>query len=84
MARFGQWVGSAGENISYGQHEAREIVCSWIMDAGISSRGHRKNIFNPSFGAAGVACGPHAVFRTMCVMDFAADFVERGNSLAGQ
>ncbi len=82
MERFGNWIGRAGENISYGQRDARSIVCSLIIDKGVSGRGHRKNIFNSSFGVAGVAYGRHAAYGAMCVIDFAGQFVERGGALA--
>src|SRR5258708_27148544 len=71
IERFGQWVGSAGENIAYGKGDARTIVCRLIVDQGVSNRGHRKNIFSSNFGAAGVAYGPHAAYGAMCVIDFA-------------
>jgi uncharacterized protein YkwD len=76
MARFGQWVGKAGENISYGVTGARQIVISLIVDSGVPNRGHRKNLFLRDFGSVGVACGAHARWGTMCVMDFAGQFIE--------
>jgi uncharacterized protein YkwD len=78
MNKFGQYVGTAGENIWYGRGGARSIVCALIVDAGVSSRGHRKNIFSSSYGVAGVAYGPHAAYGSMCVIDFAGQYVERG------
>lgn len=75
MHQFGQWIGSAGENISYGIGSPRGIVMSLIIDEGVGDRGHRKNIFYSKFGVAGVACGPHSRFGTMCVMDFAGGFI---------
>jgi uncharacterized protein YkwD len=82
MARFGQWSGQAGENIYYGQRDARGIVIALIVDDGERSRGHRKNIFSPAFHFTGIACGPHASFGKMCVIDFAGSFVEGGARLA--
>jgi uncharacterized protein YkwD len=78
MARYGRWLGTAGENISYGVSEPRQIVISLIVDSGVSNRGHRKNLFQRGFGVAGIACGSHALYGTMCVMDFAGGFVENG------
>ena len=83
MDRFGQWIGSAAENISYGKHDARSIVCQLIVDSGVMGKGHRKNIFSPAFGVAGAAFGSHARYGAMCVIDFAGRFVERGSTLAG-
>jgi uncharacterized protein YkwD len=82
MEKFGQWVGCAGENISYGKFDARGIVCQLIVDARVPGRGHRKNIFSSSYGTAGVAFGPHAHYGAMCVIDFAGRFIERGAGLA--
>lgn len=82
MARYGQWLGSAGENIYYGARDARGIVCGLIVDEGVRGRGHRKNIFNGGFRVTGIACGPHATYRAMCVTDFAGSFIERGVGLA--
>jgi uncharacterized protein YkwD len=78
MARFGQWEGYAGENIDYGHGDARSIVISLIVDAGVPSRLHRANIFNRNFRVTGIAVGAHATSGTMCVMDFATGFVEAG------
>ena len=76
MARFGRWSGRAAENISYGEHDARGIVVSLIVDDGVRDRGHRLNIFGRDLLRIGIACGPHAGFGTMCVLDFAATFAE--------
>lgn len=78
MARYGQKTGYAGENISYGVYNARQIVIGLIVDAGVSGRGHRKNLFMKNYGVVGVACGSHAHYGTMCVMDFATSFTENG------
>jgi uncharacterized protein YkwD len=66
-----QWTGSIGENISYGPDDGLEVVLQLIIDDGVPDRGHRANIFSPDFRLAGVACGPHPTFRTVCVIDFA-------------
>jgi len=84
MKRFGRWLGTAGENISYGIANPRQIVVSLIVDANVGNRGHRRNIFSRDFGVAGVACGPHARYGTMCVMDFAGAFVEKEGYSASQ
>lgn len=75
--RYGGWEKAIAENISYGPSGARDIVVSLIVDDGVPGRGHRQNIFNPDFRAAGTACGPHAVYGTMCVIDFAGEYREK-------
>lgn len=75
--RVGRWQSTIGENISYGPDDARRVVMQLIVDDGVPDRGHRKNIFAPDFRVAGIACGPHPVFETSCVIDFAGWFTER-------
>lgn len=61
----------AGENISYGITNARGIVIQLLVDDGVSSLGHRKNMLSTDFDSVGVAYGKHSAYRAMCVMDFA-------------
>lgn len=75
--RHGRWKGTIGENIYYGHGmNARQIVMGFIIDDGVPDRGHRNTIFNPQFRLAGVTCGSHKAFKTMCVITFAAGFQE--------
>jgi uncharacterized protein YkwD len=76
--RYGRWIGACGENLSYGQKSARAIILTLIIDDGVRSRGHRKNIFNPSFNFAGAAVGRHARYQTVCSIDFAGGYAEQG------
>jgi uncharacterized protein YkwD len=78
IARYGNVAGSWGENVSYGKSSARDVVLALIIDDGLPGRKHRANIFNPNFNFAGAAFGPHARFGTMCNMDFAGMYAERG------
>jgi uncharacterized protein YkwD len=78
IERHGSWSGRIAENISYGPSRARLVVIELIVDDGVPGRGHRDNIFNSAFAVAGVACGPHPVYRKMCVTDFASQFKGRG------
>jgi uncharacterized protein YkwD len=82
MARWGQFTGRAGENISYGYLDPRSIVVTLIVDQGVPGRGHRKNIFSRDFKVAGAACGAHARYGAMCVIDFADGFVQKGEGVA--
>ncbi|HZC17108.1 MAG TPA: CAP domain-containing protein [Caulobacteraceae bacterium] len=61
---------AAGEDIAYGAVSARDAVRQLIIDSNVPGRGHRRNIFNPAFTAAGASCGLHRAYRSMCVIDF--------------
>lgn len=60
-----------GEVIAYGPYSTEDAVRQLIIDSGVPDRGHRRSLFDPAFSSAGAACGPHRVYRTMCVMDLA-------------
>ena len=76
----GVYAGLSAENISYGYDDARQIVRQLIIDSGVAGRGHRRNIFGPAYSAAGVACGAHRQWGSMCVIDFAGALMERGRA----
>lgn len=66
-----------GENIAYGPARPADVVRELIIDSGVPSRGHRRNIFHPAFANAGVTCGPHRDYGVMCVIDFAGASLAR-------
>ena len=76
MDRHGSWNMIFAENLAYGPQTARDVVMGLIIDDGVPDRGHRRNIFDPRLQVIGVACGPHAVYRFMCVIDYAGEFTE--------
>ena len=76
VRRYGVWTRTFGENISYSSQKARGHVINLLIDDGVPSRGHRLSIFNPSYKKAGIACGPHLIYKKMCVIDFAGGFIE--------
>jgi uncharacterized protein YkwD len=82
MNRYGTWVASWGENISYGKRSARDIVMALIIDDGLPDRKHRDNIFAAKFNYAGAAYGPHARYGSVCSIDFAGAYFERDGQTA--
>lgn len=75
--RYGKWRSIIGENVFYGRNNAQDIVVGLIVDDGVPGRGHRDNIFNPKYRVVGIACGDHKTYGTMCVIDFAGDFITK-------
>lgn len=77
ILRYGTPMRTSGEVISFGVSSARAIVVQLIVDDGIPDRGHRTNVFNPSFRVAGIAIGPHARYGRACVVNFADGMEKR-------
>lgn len=59
-----------GENIAYGSPDAVSIVKDLLLDEGVPSLGHRKNILEAQYKYVGVGISPHKIYETSCVMDF--------------
>jgi uncharacterized protein YkwD len=74
IRRYGPWQKAMGENIFYGDPDARAVVLHLVIDDGIPKRGHRKNFLSEHYLLVGVACGKHPGWRNVCVMDFAHSF----------
>lgn len=58
------------ENCSFGKSTAKDIVLQLLIDEGVASLGHRKNILNAEYTRLGVAFGGHKKYRKCAVMDF--------------
>jgi len=56
------------EVITYGHHGPASVVHQLLIDDGVPDRGHRHSLLRATHRYAGVACGPHKVHRTMCVI----------------
>jgi len=78
LNRYGSWSDSVGEDIVYQRRKAREDVIALIIDDGVKSRGHRKNIFKSDFHVIGLALSPPAKSPPMCVITFAGGFADKG------
>jgi uncharacterized protein YkwD len=59
------------EVIAYGAVDAADVIRQLVVDDGVPDRGHRATLFSGHLRYAGVACGPHPEFKTMCVIDMA-------------
>jgi uncharacterized protein YkwD len=84
VQRHGAWQGLVAENISFGPTDAEDIVTGLIVDDGVASRGHREVLLTAELFFAGVGCGPHPSYGTVCVIDYATGFQTKGpNHKAG-
>ena len=80
LSRFGMWEESVGEDIVYDSRGTRNDVIGMIIDDGVSTRGHRKNLFKPGYRVIGVAVSPPRNSKLLCVVTFAGGFVDRGDN----
>jgi uncharacterized protein YkwD len=79
ISRYCLWKGSCGENIDYGNDDAREIIMHLIIDDAVPDRGHRKNLLSPHFALVGSVLCAHPKYRVCCVMNFALDCIGLGD-----
>jgi uncharacterized protein YkwD len=76
--RYGKFTGpytGPWENCSYGFENSLDIILQLLIDDGIASRGHRKNILSPDTRFVGTAVRYHKEYGFNCVQDF-ADSIE--------
>jgi uncharacterized protein YkwD len=77
---YGTWQGGIGENLTYGNSSARERVLTWLIDDGFASRGHRNRLMSDNYRVAGISCGAHPEFGSMCVVTLAGGFTDVASS----
>jgi hypothetical protein len=63
-------TGAIAENVSFGWSDPQEIVFQLIIDDGVKTRGHRRNIYEGAFDKVGIASGSHKGYQHCCVIDF--------------
>lgn len=74
ISRRGSSEGLSGEVAVYGWDAAQDVVVDLLIDDGIRDRSHRRALLRPQYAQAGAACGAHARFRIMCVVEMAERF----------
>ena len=60
---------NGGENIDFGTKSALEVIIALLVDDGVSSRGHRRNMFAPN-KKVGIATDGHLRFGQHTVIDY--------------
>ena len=78
IEKCGMWESTIGENIAYGTDKGQDIVLQLIVDDGVSSRGHRDNIFNTAYLLMGSGSSKHTNLRSLTVIDYAGGFNSNG------
>lgn len=78
--RYGSFSNGIGENIVYQTDSPREVVIGWLVDDGVASRGHRRNLLSANYRYIGVAVGDRTDFGSMCVLTFAGSYAEMLNA----
>jgi hypothetical protein len=71
----GLYAGLEAESISYGQRTPGDVVRQLLVDSRVPDRAHRRDLLGDAFQAAGVGCGRHARWGSMCVIDLAGAIV---------
>ena len=71
MNRYGTWSRWAAENISYGQSSGLDVVLQLLVDDGVSSRGHRNNLFSTYGTVTGAYSGAHKKYNSMSCITYA-------------
>ncbi len=81
LKKFGSFGNLYAENIAYYAESPRDVVLRMIIDDGVKSRSHRRNIFSPDFKVIGIAFGKGKSGEGLCVVDFADQFNEPNQKL---
>lgn len=76
MNKFGNFGSVNAENISFYSEDPRYIVLMWIVDDGVKSRSHRRNIFSPNFKVVGIGFGKGKIGEGLCVLTLADSFTD--------
>lgn len=75
--RYGDWEAAIGETIVYEVTTPRQIIIALIIDDGVPSRGHRRNIFDPNYKITGISVSEPLAFGSKCVIDYVGGFKEK-------
>jgi len=74
IERYMTWEATIGENIMYRSTTPLQVLISLAVDDGVSSRGHRTNIFKSNYAYVGIWTGSHATYDSQTVLDYAGTY----------
>jgi uncharacterized protein YkwD len=76
MNRHGQWEGKTVEILTYGYKEADALMTGMLTDRTPTGRADRESFFDKAYVIAGISCGTHKTYGTMCAIIFAHRYKE--------
>jgi uncharacterized protein YkwD len=74
LTRVGSVDGNYAENITFKAETARAVVLTMLIDDGVKSRGHRKNILSPTHKVVGIAFAKGKPGDNLCIVNFTEGF----------
>lgn len=78
ISKYVKWDKTTAENIDFGSTNAQDSIISFIVDDGVSGRGHRKNLMSNEQKIFGCAAGPHKTMESCLVVNFIGGYQEKG------
>lgn len=79
IERYTSWEGLCCENIDFGATTGEGIVLSFLVDDGVSNRGHRRNLFNPDIKCIGIGIHSHTEYEVCTVIDMVGGVSNKKN-----
>lgn len=80
IERYAKWNITCGESIDFGATNGKDVIISLCIDDGVSTRGHRNNLFNPKFKVFGVCSNTHKELGSCTVIAYVGEILnENGN-----
>mmetsp|Transcript_40105 Transcript_40105/g.45825 ORF Transcript_40105/g.45825 Transcript_40105/m.45825 type:complete len:418 (+) Transcript_40105:24-1277(+) len=76
MTKYGRIQGYSSENIGFGERTGFGVLTQLIVDDGVPSRGHRKNVFNEHLTMTGVGVASHKKYGSCVVLSYAGNFID--------
>jgi len=82
LERYGKWSGTMAENLSYSRITGGEMMAKLYIDDGTASRGHRKNMVNPTLKLTGMAYCGHERYGSMIAIVYATGFAPNQHGIS--
>lgn len=83
IERYAEWNITCGESIDFGSTNGRDVIISLCIDDGVSTRGHRNNLFNPKFKLFGIGAHSHKEMGTCIVITYVGEILKEKSGKGG-